>query len=175
MKGTFGGKSFTVFDASGRQIFNLAGERFSMSHRIAVTDTTSGQNLCTLRRETFTVGAHYYAEVSENGARLFDLESKMALGTEKFIIKFPNAAADGQNVELDWRSGAFSKKGELYLNGMMVAGFERELWKIKGEYHVYVAPGMDKLLAVCVMACVHDRRMTNRNAGNGAMASTIGN
>lgn len=169
MKGSFGGKRFTVTDASGSEIFNLTSEHFSISHRTAVIEASTGKTLCTLRRETWTVGSQYYAEVGEGSPRLFDLESKMSLGSEKFTLMFPNAAADGQNIELDWKSPAFTSRGELYLNGMLVAIFEKEHFKMRGEYHIYVAPGMDKFLAVCVMACVHDRRATNNS--NAAAAS----
>lgn len=108
----------------------------------------------------------YYAKVAEDGPRLFDLESKMSMG-EKFIIKFPNAAAGGENVELDFKSPAFSSRGEIYLNGMLVALMEKEHFKLKGEYRIHVAPGMDKLLAVCVVACVSDVRASNNSAAAG--------
>lgn len=141
----------------------------------------TGWRLSTLRQDKSYVrsdakpsnlGAHYYAEVGDGGPRLFDLESKIALGTEKFIIRFSNVAANGQGMVLDWKSAAFSKRGELYLNGVMVSGFERELFKVKGEYDIHVAPGMDKLLAVSVMACVHDRRASQRSSGTTAMAAS---
>lgn len=167
MKSGFSGNHFVVTDSNGTAIIKLDAERFSMSHRINVSEAATGKQLCTLRRELFKMRAHYYAEVGEGGPRLFDLESQWAMGSEKFVIKLPNAAAGGEEVELDWKSPAFRSRGEIYLNGMMVALLERERFKLKDEFHIHVAPGMDKLLAVCVMACVDDRRDTN-NAGAAA-------
>lgn len=168
MKGSWSGRRFTITDSNSMEILKIEGERMSISHRMHVTEAASGQRLCTLRREKFTMTAHYYAEVSEDGPRLFDLEGKLSLGGTKMVVKFPNAAANGQEVELDYKSPAFRSRGELYLNGIMVALLERERLKLKDEFHVHVAPGMDKLLAVCIMACVDDRRDSAASAGAAA-------
>lgn len=167
MKGGFSGNHFIVTDQTGTEVFKVDSERFSMSHRTNVSEAATGKMLCTLRRETFTMRSRYYAEVAENSPRLFDMESKMSLG-EKFLIKFPNAAAEGEQVELDWKSPAFSSRGELYLNGVLVALMEKEHFKLKGEYRIHVAPGMDKFLAICVAACVNDERASNNAGAAGA-------
>lgn len=165
---------FVVLDSAGTQLFGIDAEKLSLSQRTHVTETATGTKLCTLRRETWKMKSQYYAEVSEDGPRLFDMKSKFSMGSEKFVITFPNVVADGQEVVLDWKGPAFSSKGEIYLNGMMVAFVEKEHFKLKGEFRVHVAPGMDKLLAVCILACVNNERANNSSgaaAGSGSAAA----
>jgi uncharacterized protein YxjI len=166
----FGAGSFDVtHHSTNTPVFKIKANLLSASHRHLFYDP-QGTHICTLRRELWHAGHHYYLEAPNAGKEnhLLDLQSGWNLDGQKSTVSFRNACdGRGEAVELALDFHRLRKHTEIIdsRTNMVVAGVDREMWTIKKEYHVDVAPGMDMVVAVAIVMVLADRLRTQAKKG----------
>jgi uncharacterized protein YxjI len=173
MKGEAFSSDFSLTWADGRPFIHVDSESFSLSRRKNIIDSSTGNKLCTIRREHFSRQGTYYAETSDDGPRLFEVEKTSHWGKTKFSITFPNANAGGQSVSLDYKatSSFKSREGTITWNGTPVAYVERES-SIKGSrYRLHIAPGVDPFVVAGLVVAIdaYVRAQQAAAGGGGAL------
>ena len=170
LKGSTFSKSMTATTGDGRALFRIEGASFSRSHRRAVLDAASGAKLFEVRKDGMGL-KHYYAEVSENGPRLFETKTHSRLfHRPRTAVRFANQA-DPHNrgmVELEFVPAGRGDDGSFTWSGGPVVRVQKKGLSLSGEYQLSIAPGMDPALAVAVMVAMIDRAKTQ--AANSASA-----
>lgn len=175
LKGSTFSKSMTASIANGQPLFHIEGENFSRSHRKTVIDASSNAMLYQVRKEGMGT-KHYYAEMSENGPRLFETEThRKLMHRPKTIVTFANQADSSRPViALEFTPAGMTSDGSFTLNGQLVAKVEKFSLSLSGEYQLTIAPGLDPSLIVGVMVAMIDRAKTqsNNSAAGGAAVAT---
>jgi len=165
MKGESFSRSWKICLHDGTPIMTVEGEHLSASHRKTVLDA-QGQKLGQIRRQRWTIPTTYYAEASEGGPRLWELKSHMGFPTAKNTVTFANATGDGRSAELNFKKDGIGSSGVVKLGGQDVAIVEKKHWKMRSEYHITVAPGLDMFLPIGLMVALDDKAKTaQRSAG----------
>ncbi|KAF2668090.1 hypothetical protein BT63DRAFT_426919 [Microthyrium microscopicum] len=152
----------------GTPLLTIIGESMSASHRKTVS-TPDGQTLYQIRRQLWSMGNTYYAERTEDGPKLWELESHSGFTGQKHKLMFNNVAAGGQPAMLDFKNrkmGGIS--GEVKLIDQSVANIELKRGLLKKDYYVTVAQGVDMSLLVGMVVAIEDRMKTRRAGAAGA-------
>lgn len=177
--GTFSsGMTATIAD-SGTPLFLVDSASFSMSHRQAVIDAASNTTLFEVRKESMST-KRYYAEMGENGPRLFETQTRnKMLGRPRTEVVFANQADEKggrPEARLEFTPAGMGEDGSFTLNGEMVALVEKVSFRIAGEYHLTLTPGFDPALVVGVMVAMIDRAKSQTRGGivNGGAATGTG-
>jgi uncharacterized protein YxjI len=166
MKSESFSRSWKISLHDGTPIMTVKGEHLSASHRKTVLDP-QGQKLGQIRRQTWSFTSTYYAEASEGGPRLWELKSHMGFPTSKNTVSFANAAGDGKSAELNFKKKGFGASGVVTLAGQDVAIVEKKHWKMRTEYHITVAPGLDMFLPIGLMVALDDKIRTAKQRSGG--------
>lgn len=174
LKGSSFSSSMTATTSNGAVLFRTEGKSFSLSHRRAFLDAY-GQKLFEIRKDGMGL-KRYYAEVAENGPRLWDTEthSKM-FSRPRTTVRFANQADPSrQMVELEFLPAGRGNDGHFTWGGRQVAVVEKVSFSLSGEYRLTLSPGMDPALVVAVMVAMIDRAKTQASSNASAGAAATG-
>ena len=171
-KGTYMSRSFDITTMDGQPILRIESESMSASHRKHVIDVRSGQKLCTIRKTKWSMSWKYYAETAEDGPHLFDLHSHSGFGGSRSEMVFANAADNGKQTQVEFKNSSFGRDGAVKINGIPVAVVEKAYFKMRKEYHLHVAAGLDMFLVVAVVIVMDDKMRTQ--AASSAAAAGAG-
>jgi uncharacterized protein YxjI len=160
-------KQWKVCLHDGTPLLIVSGESLSMSHRKTISDP-QGRKLCQIRRQTWTMGTRYYAEATEDGPRLWELESHTGLTSRNNKMTFSNQAAGGEKAALEVKETTFGSVSQVKYDGKEVAIIEKKRWKMRHEYHLTIAKGLDMSLIVGLVIALDDKTRTSRAATAGA-------
>jgi uncharacterized protein YxjI len=166
-------KEWKVCLHDGTPLLLVSGESVSMSHRKTVTDP-QGRKICQIRRQNWSMGTRYYAETTENGPRLWELESHFGLTGSNNKMTFANQAAGGEKAALEIKNNTFGSVSQVKYDGKEVAIIEKKRWKMRHEYHLTVAKGLDMSLIVGLAIALDDKTRTTRAATAGAAGGASG-
>lgn len=165
----------TATTAEGQALFLVEGERFSRSHRKTVIDAATNAKLFQIRKDGIGL-KHYYAEISEDGPRLFETEThRKLMHRPRTEITFANQADSSRPViSLEFVPAGLGNDGSFTLNGQVVTTVEKVSLSLSGEYLLTIAAGLDPTLIVGVMVAMIDRAKTqsNNNAATGGAMAT---
>jgi uncharacterized protein YxjI len=141
-----------LFD--GTPIMTISGESLSFSRRKTVCDG-QGNQLCQIRcRKRGT----YYAETSENGPKIWTLASKTGVFTTRTTASFGNVVNGGKPVDVGMKnSTSRSPSGVVRSGEVDIAVVEKQSWKMRTEYHITVAQGLDMFVPVALVMALDDR------------------
>lgn len=147
----------TVNIVGGAPLFTITGDLFSRSHRRTVMDASSSTKLFQVRKDGLG-GRHYYAEVSENGPKLFTMEIRKKLfHRPTAAVRFTNQADSGRTeVTMEYIPAIVGDNGSFTYNGQVVAVIEKRM-SLGGEYHLTIASGLDPAVVVGVTIAMIDR------------------
>lgn len=165
IKGRYVGDSYDITTLDGRPLLTVKAEAMSLSHRKRIYDA-NGRHIFNIRKETWNItGNAYWIEHPSNDAKLFTLESKSSMSGRKFSGTFTNAV-NGQQEQLLFKNNPFGLHGTIAngATGTPVANIDREMFKLRKEYHVTVAPGVDIALIVGMCICFDDRAKSDSTA-----------
>lgn len=146
----------------------IESESLSASRRKTVYDA-QGKKLCQIRRQTWATRGKYYAEIIEGGPKIWTLESKIGLLHSKNTVSFENAVGGGKVVELGLKnSGMRTPSGVLKFGEQDIAVVEKESWKMRAEYHITVAEGLDMFLPIALTVALDDKARAAKAGSAGA-------
>lgn len=115
---------------------------------------------------------HYYAEVAENGPRLFTVDSKSSwTHRQRTAVRFANQADMRRSEEsLEYIPVGFRDDGSFTWNGQLVVVVEKR-FSLLTEYHLTIAPGLDPALVVGVMVAMVDQEKTRSSKSNASVVA----
>lgn len=170
LKGSVFSRSMTATTADGALLFRTEGKSFSRSHRREFFDA-NGQKLFEIRKQGMGL-KRYYAEIQENGPRLFETETHTKIfHRPRTDVRFANQADPSrQMVQLEFTPARRGDDGSFTWSGGQVAVVEKISISTSGEYRLCLSPGMDPAIVVAVMVAMIDRAKTqaSNNAAAGA-------
>jgi uncharacterized protein YxjI len=169
---TFTDSTYSINTIDGRPVLNInnKGEGFSFSYRRRVYDATHGTHLFTIKRESraFQPTIYHALAPSETGARLFECQFESWTSGDKCSGHFVNAVTERQ--EHFSLQGNFLQSKATVANqatGQSLAEIKKQSFKLKTEYHIAVAPGVDMALIVALCLIMHDRQESHNSGGGG--------
>lgn len=178
-KWSWGGDSFAVNTAYGREVIRMRASAISFTSRKGTFSlflllppplTSSeflhpnGNLLYTLRNRLFSIPRSFYLE-DATGSEFLTIEGGWSFGT-KLEVAFLNMLdpAGPQPVKLQVRGDWIARKADITWDGVPVARVQRQFanWREVSGRHTYgveIAPGVDlALIAALVVAVDEDRR-----------------
>jgi uncharacterized protein YxjI len=151
----------------GTTLFTLEREHFSLSHRKTFRDS-QGCTMYQIRKQPFTMGAKYYAEMSENGPRLWEYEIHSSLGGSNTKMAFRNTATGGKPDHLDFKHKSLGSTSYVKHEGRDVAVVHKKKWQLKRVYELTIAQGLDMTLIIGMILSMDDKVRSNAAASAGA-------
>lgn len=175
LKGSKFSKSLRATTSDGIVLFHSETKKWSLSHRTALLDM-GGQKLFEIRKQGNEARRHY-AEVSNGGARLLEIETRpKCFGRAHTTVKFVNQADQNKPlINLDFVRTGSSGNGDLMWAAKAVVGrVEKIGWCSSKAFRLTVAPGVDPTLVVALTIANIDQARTQNNAAAVGGVATSG-
>lgn len=173
VKGSFFGSAITATTADGQPLFRIESESFSLSHRQTFWDDATNKKLFQVRKDS---SSRYYAELSEDGPRLFETKTHTRfLHRDETTVTFANQADEKRPVvTVEVMPPGTTSGGTFTWNGQVVASVEKEPMSARGRWEFSIVPGFDPVLVIAVMVALIDRDESRSSSSAAAAAGSAG-
>ncbi len=149
------GKELALFLPDGRKLLAVTGK--SLSEGRCVVDVAPGHVLTEIRNGKNQ--KTYYAETTD-GTRTFDVETE----EDCMILHCANALDGRQRTQIEFHSEVEKGvHGEVKWQGSTVGRIDKEKHKMRRQYLLRVAPGMDPFLLLAIAVIVLSQRKTKNS------------
>lgn len=136
------GDKFTVFDEESQPKYLVKGEVFSLGKKLHIYDTAENE-LGFIHQKLLALMPRYFFE--QNGTQVAEVNKKIALFRQKYIITPQGWEVDGNFFEHDYTISA---------NGQNIATIKKEWFTFGDAYHINISDDVDELTVLAVVLII---------------------
>jgi uncharacterized protein YxjI len=151
------GGQWNVYLPNDQSLFTINSDNLSMSDRKHVLDA-SGKEFCQIRRKMSGLTQTYWGQFpgDDEGQKIWTVELKSTWKGLKYVCSFENKCT-GSPVVMELRMGLTGMKGDVTMDGVVVATVERLAMHLRTEYKIEVANGLDFMVVIALFVALDER------------------